>query len=1565
MKKNIEILSKKRKELNTGITGLLIILVAILCGYSSIVMAGGNKLAFASVATASSEEKEYVYLSDLEYITANNWSYNGWAGHTIQKDKNPEGGEIKLKVDGQIRTYLKGLGVHAKGQVTYNIENLSNKYTRFTAKIGLDASRTVSSNIHFQILVSKDGENWTLLQRTDNIKPGQEAINVDLDIADQKYLRIYVDPNGVNTSDHGVIANAKLTIEGYEEAPFVDYDNLKELSYYDNILAAPNYDYNSDTAHRLIMEREFVRKIGYEKINLLANFDEKNRETLDWIAANTRVLEECVEVGNISDGTKFLNILTNLYQTYKEELKAENGDVYEKMMIGLAAGYSTDKISSPLTFSHLVATYDYMARFAAVKELYDSGAMIYSNGWKTFHIEFFRYLMHDGPRPDEIKWMNYIGRAKNYSTGVYTYVPYIKPNYSMSAKPHLYDAANKDKYEKKWHLEENGVPFADATTRYWMVMEEGGICWNQARTTKSVIINMGRPSISVYQVDHESALYYISENPDGTGKGTWNLAGNIYGWGKSCNAWYGGNRTRTVFGWSSKSFTSAITNAKGSGDSAGYIYLAQANLNNYDAYKASLYLNLYANSFTNNEDKLRFYNEALEVNHLNLDSYDYKIQMYKALNKTSEEWHSLAEDIINNYTFYPMAMGDLINLIKPYLNGVDRVDIDQKYYDALLRAKVATVEDIWQKDACQSIANARLGSANNQLATFSFDGDNDNKIVLSDSYDTFTDLMWKYSLDGGVTKSEGTLAHALELSQEEIAKINSADDIQIYIVGLTESKPTYTIDIVEGTLPNNLYANDLENRVIGVNLTMEWRQSENDSWTKYADASPNNTGNKTLYVRVGATRNALPSNSITYTFTEDNQPDTRKYIKVAQLSIESYSTQSKDNGRPFYAPNAIDGNKNTMWHTDFSQNVLQQQIKPFITIKLDDPKYISAVEFIQTKYKVNDPDDIKNMKVYVSEDNKNWTLAGKIENCPKDGRLKVIDFEQSVYGKYVKLEMDTYNMFASLAMVNIYKDITKQEVVVPTAAVGYNIETITNTDVLARIVGESEPITITNNDGSDTYIFTKNGTFTFEFVNASGVKGTATAKVDWIDKDAPTATIEYSTVNKTNKSVIATLKPSEDVIVTNNGDFRVDYDGNVLDRDGNIIEGYTIDGDGNIKDSNGNIITNINTFTYEFYDNAEFTFEFMDKAGNSGSTTAKVDWIDYEAPIGTLHYDITGTTNKDVKVNIEFNEETIVTNNKGSTSYTFSENGEFTFEFKDIAGNTNKLVAKVNWIDKDAPTAELKYEKFDDKVIVTVINPSEQITFAEGTGIYEFTSNGNYDILFYDKAGNVGKLTAVIDSLNVDNPDDGNDNNNGNDNNGNLGNNNNNNNNQGNNGSNNNNSNNDNNNQNEPINNDYTKFSSNKVVVEIPTKDIKEEATLKTEEFTLADELKNQFGDASEYYNIYLENSAASILNVNVTSPIKIKIRLNEMKEFIGVYEIADNNVIKPADYVKNGNYIEISTKTLGKYVVSYKEIKSVSPTITDPITTNKEQKGNNLVWIIGGIGVVILGAFIYFFKIK
>lgn len=41
-------------------------------------------------------------------------------------------------------------------------------------------------------------------------------------------------------------------------------------------------------------------------------------------------------------------------------------------------------------------------------------------------------------------------------------------------------------------------------------------------------------------------------------------------------------------------------------------------------------------------------------------------------------------------------------------------------------------------------------------------------------------------------------------------------------------------------------------------------------------------------------------------------------------------------------------------------------------------------------------------------------------------------------------------------------------------------------------------VTITNNSGSNTYVFTESGSFTFTFENEQGATGEETATVDWI-----------------------------------------------------------------------------------------------------------------------------------------------------------------------------------------------------------------------------------------------------------------------------------------------------------------------------------------------------------------------------------------------------------------------------------------------------------------------------------
>ena len=93
----------------------------------------------------------------------------------------------------------------------------------------------------------------------------------------------------------------------------------------------------------------------------------------------------------------------------------------------------------------------------------------------------------------------------------------------------------------------------------------------------------------------------------------------------------------------------------------------------------------------------------------------------------------------------------------------------------------------------------------------------------------------------------------------------------------------------------------------------------------------------------------------------------------------------------------------------------------------------------------------------------------------------------------------------------------------------------------------------------------------------------------------------------------------------------------------------------------------------------------QDKAGNTTEVSARVDWIDKVAPTADIQYSTTSKTNQDVVAKlINLSEDVTILDKTNLTlgSYVFSENGEYTFEIQDKAGNISEIKAKVDWIIK-------------------------------------------------------------------------------------------------------------------------------------------------------------------------------------------------------------------------------------------------------------------------------------------
>ncbi len=440
------------------------------------------------------------------------------------------------------------------------------------------------------------------------------------------------------------------------------------------------------------------------------------------------------------------------------------------------------------------------------------------------------------------------------------------------------------------------------------------------------------------------------------------------------------------------------------------------------------------------------------------------------------------------------------------------------------------------------------------LVDFSFSGENANTITLNPEKFIQENIIWDYSLDKGVTWVQG-YQMSKTLTLEEVALINQNDDILVRVRDIISfEEKTYTVDIKKDALPSDLYANDLENRVISTGENLEWRFSETEAWTRFSVSAPDLTGDKQIFVRVGAHDEFLASEAVVLTFTKDQVNDLRKYVSNKNLTINGVSSEDVVN----VAGNLLDGNALTDWKT-----VPNDKLKS-VVIGLRNAIYLSAIDLVPSKNILEG--NLKDVKIYVSMDAVNWTLAKEVNGLANDELVKSIEINP-IPTKYIRIEaVSTYgvNDIASLAMVNVFEDYSKR--VVPTAKVMYDVCYLTNGNVTATLVDASTNINIIS-EGGNTHTFTENGEFTFTFTDILGTVGTVIAKVDWIDKVAPTAEIQYSYSGSWIKASL--VNESEPIEILNNGGNR----------------------------------------SYTFSKNGTFEFVYRDLAGNENRTTAVVNTL--------------------------------------------------------------------------------------------------------------------------------------------------------------------------------------------------------------------------------------------------------------------------------------------------------------------------------------------------------------------
>ena len=1124
----------------------------------------------------ANSENDFCYLSDIPYVE--NKSYTRWG--KICMNKTSSDALISVIIENSTYSFEKGIWAHATSNVVYDLSDYS-EYNYFTAFIGLNTTAAKTSNgVKFSIYTSTDGEHWDLKTDAEPAvsKPGENATFVKIDIRGAKFLRLYADDNGSQGNDHAVYADAKLIKEDYDDnvVPSIEeYDDIIKTQYADADLSNKDYELK-------LLQREFVDSVGRYALKRFVNEVDPNKEVLSWLMDDLENLRLYI-VGGKPDGSYYnsLKVLSELYHEYKDDFDIDDttkygtrlGDLYKKMAITLSLTHSTTvglwmNPNVPENQSNAVTRYKIFKDLHARDKFVVSANQDHTKWFEELQIEEMRFVLNNIIDDEEILWLNeytqkYIddhpGQEEIYLQP-HRYMKYIWPNYE---KPEYYAEENKEMWSEKYgNFLDYGVTYKLGVPKLWMNIDNGAVCGGISKIGSNIRGVHGTPSSVISQPGHAALIYYRKNDQ---GQGYWTIDNDVSGWSKS-------GRTerlslRMPLGWGDEEY---IDHNKDWLGLATYVLLAQGALNDFDNYQTSRETLILADVYKDDFDKLyEIYREALEAEPINIDAWYGLIKTYKADERKGEEdFYNLAVEIFDKLKYYPLPMYHLAREIKPELTSINysfKFVIDQD--NALNEAKVADSTKTIQVQAVQQEANYLLEIADTELATFSFDGDDANKIVLSSMYDE-SGITWDYSIDGKHTWNKVIYSaeeeHKLLLSDEQINSITSENDIYVHIVGLEYSDNNiFKIDIKDQAAPKILYNNDLENKVIGATPGMEWRMQDSNVWTSFKDGEPDLTGDKTVVVRNTKTGVYLQSEERTLTYTADTIDETRKYISVSRLAISDVSSEEKSNADN-KALNAIDGNINTVWHTNWSGD-----LNRYIVIELDRPVYLSALEYTPGN---GGNGRVTSAQILVSMDRENWTEVVSGTTWQNNTNMKEVTLNESAKARYVKFvakeqasQNGNSNMMAS--MINLFEDTTKRQI--PTAKIEYNITTSTNKNVIATLVKPSTEITITNNEGKNYHVFEENGTFEFKFVDEFGVEGIEVAKVDWIDKDLenpdePDKKTEItSNLYKIEEGYISKIKPGTTISIfeqNSEAEEAVTFikDGKILSQDSVISTGTII-----------------------------------------------------------------------------------------------------------------------------------------------------------------------------------------------------------------------------------------------------------------------------------------------------------------------------------------------------------------------------------------------------------------------
>lgn len=158
----------------------------------------------------SIEDNGIVVTKTINVQVVSNYDYlsdKAWTTVTTQYGTPRRNVNIKGRVNGEVKTFDKGFGIHANGKITYDLSDVD--YDNFEALVGVDMGITSQSNSSILFKVIADDK---ILSTTKILKHADNMVAINVPVKGVKELVIEVsDAGNGNSSDHAVVANPKLT----------------------------------------------------------------------------------------------------------------------------------------------------------------------------------------------------------------------------------------------------------------------------------------------------------------------------------------------------------------------------------------------------------------------------------------------------------------------------------------------------------------------------------------------------------------------------------------------------------------------------------------------------------------------------------------------------------------------------------------------------------------------------------------------------------------------------------------------------------------------------------------------------------------------------------------------------------------------------------------------------------------------------------------------------------------------------------------------------------------------------------------------------------------------------------------------------------------------------------------------------------------------------------------------------------------------------------------------------------------------------------------------------------